>query len=162
CLQKEPHKRYASAGEFGEDLQRFLGGEPIRARPVGPLGRSWRWARRNPVIAALVATLFLVMSAGLVVTTSLFVRAEREHRQAGAEQARAKAQLQKSIQVIGGMLTRVGEERLAYVPQFEDERRLILEDAVRFYNEFLQAETHDPELRREYGRAHDRLGQVFL
>jgi tetratricopeptide (TPR) repeat protein len=162
CLQKEPHKRYASAGEFGEDLQRFLGGEPIRARPVGPLGRSWRWARRNPAIATLAATLFVVMSAGLVITTALLLRAEREHQQALGQEARAKAMLQKSIQVIDGMLTRVGEERLAYVPQFEDERRLILEDAVKFYHEFLQAETHDPELRREYGRAHDRLGRVFL
>src|SRR5207249_2020625 len=105
CLQKEPRKRYPSAGELGDDLQRFVNGEPIRARPVGPLGRSSRWVKRNPAVAALLAILFLVMSGGLVVTSALMVRARREHKKAVvqeekaiAQEARAKANLLKSIQ----------------------------------------------------------------
>src|SRR5205814_2391766 len=85
CLQKEPRKRYSSAGALADDLQRFLNREPIQARPIGPLGRSWRWARRNPAIAALLAVLFLVLSGGLVVTSALLVRAEREHKRAVAQ-----------------------------------------------------------------------------
>ena len=40
CLEKEPGRRYATAGELAADLARFLNDEPIRARRTGPLGRA--------------------------------------------------------------------------------------------------------------------------
>ena len=65
CLAKEPERRYASAQELAEDLNRFQNGEPIRARPVGNIERLWRWARRNPAIAALIGLVHLLALAGL-------------------------------------------------------------------------------------------------
>jgi eukaryotic-like serine/threonine-protein kinase len=63
CLEKEPARRYTTAQGLGDDLYRFLAGEPIVARPVGPLERAAKWARRRPAIAALSA---LVVLTGLV------------------------------------------------------------------------------------------------
>ncbi len=91
CLEKEPGKRYASAAALAEELRRYLAGEPITARPVGQVERIWRWCRRNPVVASLVAgsamllaTVALVSTIGLVTArnrlwASLFAqgRAER-------------------------------------------------------------------------------------
>src|SRR5262249_17916683 len=55
CLHKEPHRRYQSAADLAGDLHAFLDGRPIKARPVGVLGRLAKWARRRPAAASLVA-----------------------------------------------------------------------------------------------------------
>jgi WD40 repeat protein len=68
CLHKEPGKRYASAAALAEDLCRFLAGEPVLARPVGRLGRGWRWCRRNPVLAVVGTFALVVLLAGSVVS----------------------------------------------------------------------------------------------
>src|SRR5262249_47547276 len=57
CLSKEPVRRYGSAELLADDLQRFRRGKPILARPVRLPERAWKWARRRPMIAALVAGL---------------------------------------------------------------------------------------------------------
>jgi tetratricopeptide (TPR) repeat protein len=56
CLRKEPERRYGSAAALADDLQRFLEGRPIQARPLGWGARLWRWSRRNPTAAALLAS----------------------------------------------------------------------------------------------------------
>jgi WD40 repeat protein len=66
CLQKEPHRRYATAAELAEDLRRFRVGEPVRARPVGQIERLWKWARRNPLPATLVVALATLLTATVV------------------------------------------------------------------------------------------------
>ena len=67
CLEKDPDKRYQSAQELREELERVRTGHPIRARPVGRPARAWRWCRRNPGIAALLFVICLAISgiAGL-------------------------------------------------------------------------------------------------
>jgi eukaryotic-like serine/threonine-protein kinase len=54
AIAKDPKGRYQSADALAEDLRRFLADEPIRARRVGPLERTWIWARRRPATAALL------------------------------------------------------------------------------------------------------------
>src|SRR5207237_446188 len=66
CLEKEPDRRYGSAGELAEELERFLKDEPIVARPVARLEKGWRWCRRNPVVAGLSgATLLLLLTVAI-------------------------------------------------------------------------------------------------
>jgi hypothetical protein len=65
CLEKEPGKRYPSAVALGEDLRRYLNGEPILVRPVARFGRAIKWARRRPAIAALLGLVALVTALGL-------------------------------------------------------------------------------------------------
>jgi WD40 repeat protein len=65
CLNKEPAKRYGTAQALAEDLERFLAGEPIRARPAGRLRRTLKWVRRRPLVASLLAVVFLVTALGI-------------------------------------------------------------------------------------------------
>ena len=64
CLEKDPPRRYASALALAEDLEHWLGHEPIRARHTGVFTRGKKWVRRNPAIAALI-TLSVALAAGL-------------------------------------------------------------------------------------------------
>jgi len=69
CLQKEPGRRYQTAGEVAGELGRFLANEPILARPVSQAERFWRWTQRRPALAATLAfsaLLLLVLTVGAV------------------------------------------------------------------------------------------------
>jgi WD40 repeat protein/tetratricopeptide (TPR) repeat protein len=80
CLHKEPERRYRSAEALAEDLERWLKGEPIRARPVGKAERLWRWCRNNRTVATLTASvaLLLVLIAVGSSVTAVWLGKERD------------------------------------------------------------------------------------
>lgn len=72
----DPADRYQSAAEFADDLDRFLGGEPITARRASLLEQLWKWAKRQPAAAALVALMALVTFVGMPFTWGLYNESE--------------------------------------------------------------------------------------
>jgi len=89
CLRKDPRRRYASAGALADDLQRWLDGFPIRARPVSKLEHVSRWCRRRPAFASLLAVLAFTVASSLVGLLTLWRHSEAER--ARAENALARA-----------------------------------------------------------------------
>lgn len=81
ALAKRPVDRYASAMDFAEDLERFLHHEPVRARRISPVGRLWRFMRRNPTTSIVTAT---AAATVMIVTSAAFVRVVHERDQTRA------------------------------------------------------------------------------
>jgi WD40 repeat protein len=116
ALEKQPHRRYATAHDFAEDLGRLRRGERIRARPVGLVRRLALWAGRSPRTAASVASVALALVTGLVVALVLLVRVgeARDREAAGARAARARAlavassEAQRHDAMLGLLLAREG------------------------------------------------------
>ncbi len=80
CLEKEPKRRYSSAEALADDLERWVQGRPIKARPVGRFVRLGRWYRRSPAQARLVGCLALSILLGIGGMLRPIGRANREIR----------------------------------------------------------------------------------
>jgi WD40 repeat protein len=78
CLEKNPARRYATARELADEFGRFLRGEPIRARPVGTVEKSWRWCRRNPALATALAGVMTLLTSVAVIISVASVRLARK------------------------------------------------------------------------------------
>ncbi len=101
AMDKDSAQRYESADALADDLRRFLADEPIRARPIGVMGRIVRWARRRPVPASLTAAVFLLtvtLIVGAVTAAVTFRRQATTERQLLAEALFATQQVKVALQ----------------------------------------------------------------
>jgi serine/threonine-protein kinase len=135
CLHKEPARRYGSAAELADDLARFNDGRPIQARPVGWPERSWRWGRRKPTTAGLLAALLALFS--LTVGGGLWL----ERRQA-EQQGRAR----EAVQTL-----------LAQLPGLRTQGRWVEAEAILQQGKSRLDETASADLRRRLAQAEEHL-----
>jgi serine/threonine protein kinase len=91
AMAKDPGDRYQTAEGLAEDLRRFLAGQPIRARPLSPVERLWRWSRRNPLVAGLTAAVLVVAAAGFLGVLGQWQVAVAQEREAKENAAQAQA-----------------------------------------------------------------------
>jgi len=114
CLEKEPYKRYTTALELAGDLQRFLEGEPIQARPVGTMERAYKWARRRPALAGLIVlTAFTIVAGFSGVTWMWKVEADRGARIQKAQDETAAALVRAENSLYGNRIALAEREWLA-------------------------------------------------
>jgi serine/threonine protein kinase len=79
CLERDPKARYQSAGDVAADLERWLDGRPIVARPVSPPARIWRWSRRNPKLVGAATAGILLGATSVWLFRGDAVQLSREH-----------------------------------------------------------------------------------
>jgi eukaryotic-like serine/threonine-protein kinase len=90
AIDKDPRRRYPNADAMAADLRRYLNDEPIQARRTGPLEKSWRWIRRNPVVTGLTAAVLLALLIGQLLVYREKTVAETERNTAQKERDDAK------------------------------------------------------------------------
>jgi tetratricopeptide (TPR) repeat protein len=153
CLEKDPTRRYATAGDLRSDLQRFLQGLPVLARPVGNLQRLTKWCRRNPRVAALTVTASLAVLAALITaavgwwsTSSALATADARYRE-------TKAAIDKYFVAIS-------DNQLLSAPGLKPLRQELLGNALDYYQRFLDRHQQDSQLPDELRRTYARIGQI--
>ncbi len=126
CLAKEPKRRYAAAAELAADLERFLNGRPITARPVSVVEKAFLWCKRHPALAALGLAVVLGVT-GIVrewrLAESLAADEARERRQADTISEEARLKLYAADMSAAGLALQRGDLGLA--------RRLLQEHRPR-------------------------------
>jgi serine/threonine protein kinase len=152
CLEKESRRRYADAEALAEDLRRFQAGEPVLARPALLWERGWKWARRRPVAAVALAISGLagacLLTGWMMFTVQIeaardradenAARFQQQKEQAEKEWHRAETNYARALEAVDRLLTRVGESKLAGVPEMDRVRQDLLQEALRHCQAFLR------------------------
>jgi WD40 repeat protein len=112
CLDKEPAKRYGSAGALADDLRRFLDGQPILARPAGAVERAYKWARRRPALATLIAVLVLAGAAFWIVGVIYNLEMREASRQILDAKATADEETQSAIRANAAAKTALHQAKM--------------------------------------------------
>jgi WD40 repeat protein/tRNA A-37 threonylcarbamoyl transferase component Bud32 len=135
CLDKDPRKRYGSAEALADDLERWLAGEPIRARRSNTWQRLVKWAKRRPAVAALLAfscLASLLLVAALVIGSIHIAQGAQETEEANkalklaktkveSMLEREKSALDKTRQVVKALETEQGRTK----ELFDEQKRLL-------------------------------------
>jgi tetratricopeptide (TPR) repeat protein/tRNA A-37 threonylcarbamoyl transferase component Bud32 len=157
AMALEPGDRYATALALAADVEHWLADEPVSALREPLVTRLARWGRRHKPAVAGAAALLLTAVVALAVSNVLVAR-----EQARTDEARLRAEehFADAREAVDLMLTRVGQERLANEPRMEKVRRDLLENALQFYQRFLDEKSRDPDVRFETVRAFQRVGDI--
>jgi serine/threonine protein kinase/WD40 repeat protein len=93
AIDRDPARRYATAADFRDDLQRFVDDEPIKARRQSQWESAHRWARHHPgiaTLAAVLAALLVLVTAGSLIVAGLMSDLARKEAQAAADERSAR------------------------------------------------------------------------
>ena len=124
CLEKDPARRYASASELADDLERWFRHEPIRAKPTGALQRVGKWARRRPALAALLVV-GLAGLAGVLWEWRAADSARRSAVQEAAAKTRAESEMRRQRDQAATLLSQAQVERGVRLLEQNDSKGLL-------------------------------------
>jgi tetratricopeptide (TPR) repeat protein/tRNA A-37 threonylcarbamoyl transferase component Bud32 len=168
CLSKQPDQRYASAEALAEDLQRWLDGQPILARPVSAMTRLWRWCRRNPVLAGLstIAALAVMAAFTSLIVGAALVWKEKNQKEAALEaeqtqRVRAEEKERMARRAVADYM-RVADEWLASEPGMTEVVREFLEKALVFYEGLSREQGADAEARYRAAQAYHFVARIHM
>jgi len=107
CLEKEPGRRYATPDAVADELLRYWNREPIKALPIGRMGRAWRWCRRKPLVAILSAAVVVTLIAGTSFSSYFLI----QKNQRANEAAHSKAEVARTRKDLGTEKQRGDDQR---------------------------------------------------
>jgi len=165
AMAREPARRYQTAAELGDDLTRWLLGDPILARTVARSERWLRWCRRNRRVAVLSAALLVVLLAGVAGILWQWRRAEQQAaraevlRQAAEDSFKdAQASFHQARRAVDQFYARFYEKGVLEIPGLEKVRHEVIGEMLRYYQNFVARHRDAPALRRELAESCLKIG----
>lgn len=187
ALEKDRTRRYETAASLAEDVERYLNDEPVQACPPSAAYRFRKFARRNRlalVSAGAVSAALVILTVGTSLAAVNFqdlaekkkalaedlqgaladseeksLELQARNEELKRERRRAEENLRRSKEAVDRLLTKVAMD-LADEPHMEQVRRALLEDALEFYQGFLEQKGADSEIRYGTGLAHLRVADI--
>lgn len=162
-LSKNPADRYATIGEMGKDIERYLNHQPILARPPTIVDRARKWIRRHP--AAVVTTLLvLLLITGLSLISNRRIAYEQQQTRAALDREKERAQeaeerFQQAREAVD-TLFQISEEELSDRPN-ENARRRILEVVLSYYQDFIEERAGDQAAQQELVRVQAKVKTIL-
>ncbi len=153
AISREPVGRYPTVTALIDELQRWLDGKPIQARPLGVVGKTWRWCRRRPAIASLMAILTVSILAGTIGVTW-------QWREAEAARMASEADLSDALESVDRVLGHLGSDTLADIPQAKQLRAEVLNDALVFFKRFASRNPDDPRVAMQVADAQRQIARI--
>jgi serine/threonine-protein kinase len=160
CLQKDPGRRYASAAALADDLRRFLEDRPIVARPVGVVGRGWRWCRRNRAVAGLLAAVAVTLLAGTATASYYAVRATAEKDEADAQRKLAEKNLEAGRLLVHKHFVLVSEAKFGTASDTLQFRRELLGHALDYFKRFRDQNRAHRGMRADVADSYFRVALI--
>ena len=152
ALSKEPHRRYASADQFSEDVRRHLAGLPVIARPDTLRYRASKFVRRNRAAVVAGAAVFAALVAGVAGTAS-------QARRADAERVQAEQRFDDVRRLANSFVFEV-HDAIRDLPGSTPARKLLVDRGLEYLDKLSRGAGTRADLRRELGGAYVKIGDV--
>lgn len=161
AMSKNPADRYATAHEMGEDLERFLRDEPVRARRPTLRQHIRKWAYRHRGVVLTGSILGVLLLAAVAVGAVVVATQQRQLAltQANSLAVERKAK-QRAQQVVDDYFTKISQEVLLSQPGMQPLRKDLMQRAREYYQTFADESGDDPALSAEIAETSRRLGQI--
>ncbi|MCA9189548.1 MAG: serine/threonine protein kinase [Planctomycetales bacterium] len=153
CLAKEPAARYVSAMDLASDLQRYLRGEPIVARPISTTARVIRFARRKPLLTAVMAV------AGVAILAAFVVGAVGYRNTAIALQ-RVQESQESHRRTIEDLWRIVSDTKFFRQPHARELQLNLLRELRTHYEKMASQGARDPRLMMDRAKASYRVARI--
>ena len=152
AMRKEPQRRYATAEQLAEDIQRHLNGRPVRARQDTFTYRAGKFVRRQKVAVTAAALIAVTLLVGIIATAW-------QARVARAERARAERRFNEVRQLANSFVFEV-HDAVVNLPGSSRARSLSVQRGLSYLESLAQDAAGDLGLQRELAAAYEKLGAV--
>lgn len=136
AMAKDPSRRYASAKAMADDLQRYLAGQPIAARPASQFERTWRWIQRNPQLSAALLLFMASLVLGSVATTYMWQQRNANAIVAQRLATKLEESRQRMRQSVEKFQSRVFSKESLHWQMTTEFRSEMFRDVIDFLDEF--------------------------